>query len=165
MSSTSDLYEFKMYLFDNGEPEEFSLFVHNFNMTLAASETLEAGVKVQYIRTLSCKEKLRQFDLLSSDVEITKNLNVGNVIKGLHRTFFPVNSLSKQKCVMRRVIRKQRSLKLRFYIACLVELNYFFDFLPEAILSDIIGVTVLNKKKLNSMPNSWIKKAYVQCFG
>ena len=49
---TSDLYEFKMSLFDNGEPGEFLLFVINFNMTLAASGTLEAGAKYQYLHTL-----------------------------------------------------------------------------------------------------------------
>ena len=42
---TSDLYEFKISLLDNGEPEEFLLFFRNFNMTLAASRTLEAGAK------------------------------------------------------------------------------------------------------------------------
>ena len=157
MSSTSDLYEFKMYLFDNGEPEEFSLFVHNFNMTLAASETLEAGVKVQYIRTLSCKEKLRQFDLLSSDVEITKNLNVGNVIKGLHRTFFPVNSLSKQKRTMRHVMEKQRALTVKRYAARLIHINEYLASFPGATLNDKIGVTKLNKILLNSMPNSWYR--------
>ena len=41
---TLDLYGFKMSLFDNDEPEEFLLFVRNFNTTLAASGTLEAGV-------------------------------------------------------------------------------------------------------------------------
>ena len=40
MSTTSDRYEFKMSLFDNGNPEEILLFVHNFNTTLAASGTL-----------------------------------------------------------------------------------------------------------------------------
>ena len=44
-SSMSELYEFKMSLFENGKPEEFLLFVRNFNMTLAASGTLEAGEK------------------------------------------------------------------------------------------------------------------------
>ena len=43
--STSDLFEFKMTLFDNGDPEEFLLFVRNFNMTLTASGTQEAGAK------------------------------------------------------------------------------------------------------------------------
>ena len=69
--STSDLYEFKMYLFDNGDLEEILLFIRNFNMTLSASEKLEAGAKYQYFCTLFRAEALRQFDSLSSDVEGT----------------------------------------------------------------------------------------------
>ena len=68
---TLELYEFKMSLFDNGKPKEFLLFVRNFNMNLAASGTLEAGVKYQYLRTIVCGEALYQFDLLSDDVEVT----------------------------------------------------------------------------------------------
>ena len=30
-SKKSDLYEFKMTLFDNGDPEEFLLFIRNFS--------------------------------------------------------------------------------------------------------------------------------------
>ena len=45
-SEKLDLYEFKMDLFDNGEPEEFLLFVLNFNTTLAASVTIETDSKV-----------------------------------------------------------------------------------------------------------------------
>ena len=45
--STSDLYEFKMYLFDNGELEEFLLFIRNFNMTLVALGMIKAGAKDQ----------------------------------------------------------------------------------------------------------------------
>ena len=52
MLSTLDLYEFKMSFFDNGDPEDFLLFICNFNMTLAASGALEAGVKYQCLRTL-----------------------------------------------------------------------------------------------------------------
>ena len=46
-SPTLDLYELKMSLFENGDPEEFLLFVRNFNTTLAASGTLKAGAKYQ----------------------------------------------------------------------------------------------------------------------
>ena len=46
MSSTSDLYDFKMSFFDHGDPEEFLLIVHNFNMTLLYIGTLEMDVKV-----------------------------------------------------------------------------------------------------------------------
>ena len=51
-SSLLDLYEFKMDLFDNGNPEEFLFFVRNFNMTLSASQTLTTGVKIQYLCTI-----------------------------------------------------------------------------------------------------------------
>ena len=35
-SSMSDLYEFEMSLFDRVNPEEFSVFILNLNMTLVA---------------------------------------------------------------------------------------------------------------------------------
>ena len=40
-SSTSDLYEFRIYLFNHAESEKFFLFVKNLQMTLEAKGTLE----------------------------------------------------------------------------------------------------------------------------
>ena len=82
-SPTSYLYEFKTSFFDNGKPEDFILFVRNFNMTLTASGALEAGAKYQYLFTLFLGEVLRQFDLLSANVESTETLNVDYIIRGL----------------------------------------------------------------------------------
>ena len=82
-SATSDLYELKMALFDNGNLGEFLLFSSNFNMTLAESRTLGADTKVQYFCTLVCGEALCQFDSLSYDVEGTKLLKVEAIILGL----------------------------------------------------------------------------------
>ena len=93
--STSDLYEFKMTLFDHGGPEEFLLFIHNFNMTLAETGTLETNTNIQYLRTLVCGEALSQFDSFYADVESTGNLNVEYIVKGLASYFTPVNPLSK----------------------------------------------------------------------
>ena len=59
-----------MSLFDNGKLEEFLLFVRNFNMNLAESGMLEVDTEFQYLCTLVRGEALRQFELLSSDVEI-----------------------------------------------------------------------------------------------
>ena len=70
MSSTSDLYEFRMSLLDHGEPEEFLLFVQNLQMNLSAKETLETEARVQYICTLVHGEVLLQFELLYADVKI-----------------------------------------------------------------------------------------------
>ena len=52
-------------------------------MTLALSGTLATGTKIQYLLTLVCVEALRQFDLLSADVEGENPLNVEAVILGL----------------------------------------------------------------------------------
>ena len=51
-SQKLDLHELKMALFDNGEPEEFLLFVRNFNMTLEASGMLVAIANIQHLCTL-----------------------------------------------------------------------------------------------------------------
>ena len=58
-------------------------------MTLTASGTLEAGAKVQYLRTIVCGEALRQFDSLYADVESTQKLNVEDIIKGIEQ-YFPL---------------------------------------------------------------------------
>ena len=70
-SQKLDLYEFKTALFDNGEPEEFLLFIRNFNMTLEASGMLAANKNIQYLHMLVRGEVLHQFDTLSSEVGST----------------------------------------------------------------------------------------------
>ena len=52
MSSTLDLYAFRMSLFDHDEPDEFLLFVQNFQITLSEPGKLETEAKVQYLCTL-----------------------------------------------------------------------------------------------------------------
>ena len=69
-SITSDLCEFRIYLFDHVKQEEFLFFMRNFRMTLAATGTLEAEAKVQYLHMVVREESLRQFDLLSADAKI-----------------------------------------------------------------------------------------------
>ena len=81
-SRTSDLYEFNMSLFDNGDPEEFLLFVRSFNMTLTVLGTLEAVAKVQYLCALVRGEALCQFVSLSDYVESTTPLTVEYIIRG-----------------------------------------------------------------------------------
>ena len=64
-------------------------------MTLAASGTLEAGAKIQYLRTIACGGVLRQFDLLSSDIENMQTLNVDGIVKGLAQYVSAINFPSK----------------------------------------------------------------------
>ena len=67
-SEKSDIYEFKMALLDNGESEEFLLFIRNFDRTLKAPETLADGAKINYLCMLVCGKALRQLDMLSVEV-------------------------------------------------------------------------------------------------
>ena len=60
-----------MSLFEIFKPEDFLLFVRNFNITIAASGTLETGSKVQYLCMLVSGESLSQIELLSTDVKST----------------------------------------------------------------------------------------------
>ena len=47
-----------------------------------------------------------------------------------------VDALSKQKCVMRRVMRKQREIKLIRYAACMIDINKYY--LPYTEKSKVI---------------------------
>ena len=79
-SEKSYFYQFKMALFNNGNSEDFLLFVRNFNMTLEDSGILEPAANYQYLHTLVCGELLRHVDLLSDDVESAKPLRVEDII-------------------------------------------------------------------------------------
>ena len=69
-SSMLDLYNFRMSLFGHGDPEEFLLFVQNFQMILSDTGMLETKVKFCYICTLVSGEALCQFDLVCADAKI-----------------------------------------------------------------------------------------------
>ena len=163
--STLDLYESSMYLFDHDKPQKFILFVRNFQMNLAAMGALETKVKVQYLCMLVRGEALYQFDLLSADMKNTETpLDVDHLVKVLVWHFYPVNSLSKKKRVMRRCMKNPHRLKVRRYAAGLIYLNEYLISFPGATMADKKVVTELNDILLNRMPNSWSKQAYVQGF-
>ena len=65
---------------------------------------------------------------------------------------------------MRRVIGKPRGLKLIRYTARFIDITEYLDSVPRAKLIKKIGMTELNEKHFNSIPNSWIKQASVQVF-
>ena len=130
-SPTSDIYELKISLFENRKPEEFFLFVSNFNMTLEASSTMDVGTDFWCPRNLFRREALRQFDLFSADVKSTETLNVDYIIRGLAQYFPPVNLLSKQKRAMRRGIKKPCSLTVRCYYCSWFQVKLTFTWNPH----------------------------------
>ena len=69
MPEKSDLCEFKMSLFDNGNTEELFVLICNFNMNLEASVNLNACAKIQNLCGLVRGEALRQLDVFPAVVE------------------------------------------------------------------------------------------------
>ena len=59
-------------------------------------------------------------------------------------------------------MKKPRSLKVRRYVARLIDLNEYLDSFLGATLFDKIDVYELNENLLNSMPNIRSKQSYVQ---
>ena len=65
---------------------------------------------------------------------------------------------------MRFKMKTTRSLKVRRYVPCLIDMNEYLVSFPGSTLAQKIDVTELNDIILNSMPNSLSKKVYVQGF-
>ena len=81
-SQKSDVYELKMTLFDNRNPEELLLFIINFNMNIDASGKLVASKNIQYLCMLINEEDLCQFDTLSAEVGSNTTENLKSIILG-----------------------------------------------------------------------------------
>ena len=133
-------------------------------MTLESSVTLVSGEKILYLRTLVHGAVLHQFDMLFDELGSTTSENLKSIILGLVTYFFPVNALSKQKCVMRRGMRNPRGLNIRLYAAHMIGLNKYLSIFPWAKANEKMYETDLNEILLKSMPNRWIRHAYVQWF-
>ena len=87
MSERLDFYKLKMALFDNGDPEEFLLFIRKFQMTLKASGTITSGSNIQYICMLVCGEAFCQIDTLSSEVRSTTSEHLNSLFWVEVRTY------------------------------------------------------------------------------
>ena len=58
------MYDLKMALFDNRDPEWLFFSLRNFNMAIDVSGTIVANAELQYLCALLCGEALRNIDTL-----------------------------------------------------------------------------------------------------
>ena len=103
---------------------------------------------------------MHKFDMLSAEVGST---TLGNLIR-FFWVLVRINAFSKQKCAMRRRMKKPRGLKVRRYADHIIDLNKYLSVLPGAKEGDTFCETEINENLLNIMTNSWISQAYVQEF-
>ena len=100
-----------------------------------------------------CGQELREFDKLQSQYGGVINNHLKLIHKGLLEYFFPINALSKQKRVMRRAIRKPRSMTLKRFAARLTVMNYFLPLFPGSDASNKMEMEELNEILLRAVPN------------
>ena len=140
----SDLYEFKIALFDNSDPGKFLLFVRNFQTTLEDSVALTISTNIQYLCMILYGKVLRQLDTLSVEMGSKTMTHLSCNVFGLGNYFINTIVLSKQKCVMHRRIRKPCTLKLRCYADRMVELNEYLTAFTGSKTSEKISETKLS---------------------
>ena len=163
-SEKSDLYEFKISLFDNYGLEEFLLLVQNLKIMIEALEILADSAKLQYIYTILRGEALHQFDTFCAQAGSTNKTYLNRIIPGLGMHIFPVNELSKQKSAMKHGTRNPCELKAISYAVYLIDLNDYLDNIQGEKASDKIGDTEINKIILNILQSVWSKQEYMQGF-
>ena len=122
MAEELDLYDFKMALCGNSDPEEFFLFVRNFQITLDVSKILVASTNIQYLCMLLHGEVLRQIDMFYIPFKPH--------YFGFRHVLFPINALSKRNHAMRSEMRKPCELKLRRYADFMVCINEYLAVFP-----------------------------------
>ena len=106
-------------------------------MTPVATGTLQTEAKVQYLCIIFHGEAFRKFELLSNDAKNTETpLYVDYLLKVSAWYFPPINTLSKQKREMRRCMKNPRSLKVKRYSACLIDLNEYLVSFPGATMAE-----------------------------
>ena len=95
-----------MNKFDDGQPEELLTLLKKLDITIDGTGTTNPPVQIKYLRTMICVQALREFDELQSQNGSSTNNHINLIKEGLLEYFFLVSSLSNQKRVMRRAMRK-----------------------------------------------------------
>ena len=95
-----------MLLFENSEPEEFLLLLHNVYMLIEASVVITADGTIQYLYTMFCWKALNGFENFLGHIGHTTNIFLDNIILVLGIYIFSINAISKQKNVIYFRMRK-----------------------------------------------------------
>ena len=93
----SDILKFKMVLFENGYPEGFLLFKHNYQIMLKVSGNITACAKIQYLRTLIYKEVIRGFETLCGEIGSSTTVHLKQILLVFKCLLSPNKYIAKEK--------------------------------------------------------------------
>ena len=105
-SAASKTYSINMNTFDYGQPEEFLPLLNNLKISTDGTGTTTPSGWVNYLHTMLQRKALREFNGLQSQYSGFTNSYLKFIQEGLLEYLFPINSLSKEKRVIRCAMRK-----------------------------------------------------------
>ena len=125
-----DMYEFIMTFLENEDLDDLLLLRRNYNMTLDALGTLTEDAKIRYLRTLICDTELHKFETICVHIRKITTTHLKQILLGLGTYCFPSNNFSNKKRLMRHGMRTPHKLKVRHYIAHMIELSEYLYIFP-----------------------------------
>ena len=108
----SETYNVNMKTFDDGQPEELISLLRNFKIAIDGTGTTNPSGWINYLHTMLRGQTLKEFEELHSQYCGATNNHLKLIQEGLLEYFFLIKALFKNKRVMRREMRKPRSMKL-----------------------------------------------------
>ena len=162
LSAASVKYNVNMNTFNDGQPEELFSLLRNFKIAIDGPGTTTPSSQINYLPKMLHGQALAEFDELQSQYCGATNNHLKLNPEGLLEYFFLINSLSKQKCVMRHTMRKHRSTNFKFFAARLKEMNNFLPLFPGSDASNKMEIEELNDILLHAVPNAPAKKSHLQ---
>jgi hypothetical protein len=127
--TTSAEYQLTVPFFSSGTPEEVLLFARNLRKVIKGQNVTSGPNQYALARRLLQGDALSAFN--NAPEEQTKTVaNFGLCLQAVVRHIFPRSALSVQKHYMRRFMRKPRGMKIRDYVARVVEINHYLNEFP-----------------------------------
>jgi len=163
----SPTYELTVPYFATGTPEEWLKFRKNLKKVLVGQNVTNGPGRYTVARRLLEGDALARFNHVA---EANGNETVPNFDKCLDEVtahVFPKRALQTQKRFMRRFLRKPPSLKIREYVARVVEINDMLELFPPSkegeTATKLPSDEILDLLEFG-LPNTWQKNMVLQDF-
>ena len=151
-----------MNTFDCGQPKELLSLLRNFKIVIDGAGVTTPSGRINYWRTMLREQALREFDKLQPQYCGAINNHLDLIQECLLEYVFPINALLKQKCVMRRAMRKTWSIAFKRFTERLTEMNNFLPLFPGSEASKKMETEEINKVILHAVPNGRSKQSYLK---
>ena len=155
-SETVDRY---FPIFDTGTPEEWILWLRNWESIKKGLNLATGPAWNGMIRQLLAGDALRVFDAAMAQAGAMTTLRVTRALKEVaEKEVFPKKALMRQKRFLRYGVRKTREWTVRRFSARLHELNNMLAQFPGGNETSVLEEDELKESLVRAMPNLWKRR-------